>query len=41
MAATYQSSWARDLYVVEVDDVARNGKTNNPYGRVFYTKGKS
>lgn len=32
---------ARDLYVAEVYDVARNGKTNKPYGRVFYTKGKS
>ena len=32
---------ARELYVVEVYDVARTGKTNKPYGRVFYTKGKS
>ncbi len=32
---------ARDLYVVEVYDVARNGATQKPYGRVFYTKGKS
>jgi len=32
---------ARDLYIVEVYDVARTGKTNKPYGRVFYTKGKS
>ena len=32
---------ARDLYVAEVYDVARNGATQKPYGRVFYTKGKS
>ncbi|MCU1305266.1 MAG: Anti-sigma-K factor RskA [Candidatus Sulfotelmatobacter sp.] len=32
---------ARDLYVAEVYDVERNGKTKKPYGRVFYTKGKS
>ena len=32
---------ARELYVAEVYDVERNGKTNKPYGRVFYTKGKS
>jgi len=32
---------ARDLYIAEVYDVARNGKTQKPYGRVFYTKGKS
>jgi hypothetical protein len=32
---------ARDLYVAEVYDVARNGETKKPYGRVFYTKGKS
>jgi hypothetical protein len=32
---------ARDLYVAEVYDVARDGKTKKPYGRVFYTKGKS
>lgn len=32
---------ARDLYVAEVYDVERTGKTNIPYGRVFYTKGKS
>jgi len=32
---------ARELYIAEVYDVARNGKTNKPYGRVFYTKGKS
>jgi len=32
---------ARDLYIAEVYDVALTGKTNKPYGRVFYTKGKS
>src|ERR1700728_3438479 len=32
---------AQDLYVAEVYDVARNGATQKPYGRVFYTKGKS
>jgi hypothetical protein len=32
---------ARDLYVAEVYDVERNGETRKPYGRVFYTKGKS
>ncbi len=32
---------ARDLYVAEVYDVERNGRTNKAYGRVFYTKGKS
>ena len=32
---------ARDLYIAEVHDVARNGRTQIPYGRVFYTKGKS
>jgi hypothetical protein len=32
---------ARDLYIAEVYDVARNGATQKPYGRVFYTKGKS
>jgi len=32
---------ARDLYVAEVYDVARNGATQKPYGRVFYTRGKS
>lgn len=31
---------ARDLYITEVYDVARNG-TQKPYGRLFYTKGKS
>jgi Putative zinc-finger len=32
---------ARDLYVAEVYDVARDGSTEKAYGRVFYTKGKS
>jgi hypothetical protein len=32
---------ARDLYVAEVHDVARTGKTEKAFGRVFYTKGKS
>lgn len=32
---------ARDLYIAEVYDVARDGATQKPYGRVFYTKGKS
>lgn len=32
---------ARDLYVAEVYDVGRTGATQKPYGRVFYTKGKS
>jgi hypothetical protein len=32
---------ARDLYIAEVYDVERTGETKKPYGRVFYTKGKS
>jgi len=32
---------ARDLYVAEVYDVERTGETRKPYGRVFYTKGRS
>ena len=32
---------ARDLYIAEIYDVARDGVTQKPYGRVFYTKGKS
>ena len=32
---------ARDLYITEVYDVARDGSTRKPFGRVFYTKGKS
>jgi hypothetical protein len=31
---------ARDLYVVEVYDVAGTGETSKPYGRLFYTKGQ-
>jgi hypothetical protein len=31
---------ARDLYIAEVYDVARDGMTQKPYGRVFYAKGK-
>jgi hypothetical protein len=32
---------ARDLYIAEVYDVAGSGETKKPYGRVFYTRGKS
>jgi hypothetical protein len=32
---------ARDLHVAEVYDVARTGQTEKPYGRVFFTRGKS
>jgi hypothetical protein len=32
---------ARDLYIAEVYDVGGNGETKKPYGRVFYTRGKS
>jgi hypothetical protein len=32
---------ARDLYIADVFDVDRNGKTQKPFGRVFYTGGKS
>ena len=32
---------ARELYVAEVYDVSRTGETRKPYGRVFYTRGKS
>jgi hypothetical protein len=32
---------ARDLYVAEVNDVGRDAKTKEPFGRVFFTKGKS
>lgn len=32
---------ARDLYIAEVYDVASQGTTKKPYGRLFYTKGKS
>lgn len=31
----------RDLYISEVYDVDASGTTRKPYGRVFYTKGKS
>ena len=31
----------RDLYISEVYDVDGTGTTRKPYGRVFYTKGKS
>ena len=32
---------ARDLYIAEVYDVDGTGETKKPYGRVFYTRGKS
>lgn len=32
---------ARDLYIAEVYDVGDSGQTKKPYGRVFYTRGKS
>jgi DNA repair exonuclease SbcCD ATPase subunit len=32
---------ARDLYIAEVYDISRTGETQKPYGRVFYTRGKS
>jgi len=32
---------SRNLYIAEVYDVAKTGQTNKPFGRVFYTKGKS
>jgi len=32
---------ARDLYLAEVYDVARNGENEQPFGRVFFTKNKS
>ena len=32
---------SRKLYIAEVYDVAKNGQTQPPFGRVFYTKGKS
>lgn len=32
---------ARDLYIAEVYDVAKTGDTQKPFGRVFYTQGKS
>jgi len=32
---------ARDLYIADIYDVAQTGKTNKPFGRIFYTKDKS
>jgi len=32
---------SRNLYIAEVYDVAKSGQTRKPFGRVFYTKGKS
>jgi len=32
---------ARDLYLAEVYDVGRNGDTQMPFGRIFFTKNKS
>jgi Anti-sigma-K factor rskA len=32
---------SRDLYVAEVYDIAKTGDTQKPFGRVFYTSGKS
>jgi hypothetical protein len=32
---------ARQLYIADVFDVDQNGSKRKPYGRVFYTKGKS
>ena len=32
---------ARDLYIAEIYDVAKNGDMQKPFGHVFYTKGKS
>lgn len=32
---------ARDLYIADIYDVEDNGKTAKPFGRVFYTKGRS
>ncbi len=32
---------ARQLYIADVFDVDSRGKTRKPFGRVFYTKGKS
>lgn len=32
---------SRNLYIAEVYDVARNGHTQKPFGRVFYTKNRS
>jgi len=35
------SMGARDLYIAEVFDVAKDGATKKSYGRIFFTKGKS
>ena len=32
---------ARELYIAQIYDVAGTGETKKPYGRVFYTRGKS
>jgi hypothetical protein len=32
---------ARNLYIAEIYDVAKNGSTQKPFGRVFYTRDKS
>lgn len=32
---------ARDLFIADVFDIDRDGKTKKPFGRVFYTKNKS
>jgi hypothetical protein len=32
---------ARDLYIAEIYDVARDGETQKPFGRIFYTKERS
>jgi hypothetical protein len=32
---------ARQLYIADVTDVDQNGDSRKPFGRVFYTKGKS
>jgi len=32
---------ARSLYITDVLDVDKNGHTKKPFGRIFYTKGKS
>jgi hypothetical protein len=32
---------SRNLYIAEVYNVVKTGQTNNPFGWVFYTKGKS
>ena len=32
---------ARDLYIAEIYDSGKNGKTKKPFGRIFYTKNRS